>query len=225
VSAAKPRPLLIFPCNGNGVEALACLGGAYRCIGFVDDAPEKQGSRRAGLPVLPRDVLAKELDAAVLAVPGSPESFRARRRIIEGLGVEPDRFARVVHPAAHVSPLARVGRNVLIMAGVVITSDAVIGDHVCILPNSVVHHDVVIGDWALVGSNVTLAGGVILEEGCYVAGGSRIKNAVRIGRGALVGLGSNVLRDVAPGTIVAGNPAAPLRARAPERAGSPGTRS
>ncbi|MCK7470637.1 MAG: hypothetical protein MZU95_07475 [Desulfomicrobium escambiense] len=39
----RPMPrrgrLLIFPCNGNGLEALDCLGDAFRCIGFIDDRP------------------------------------------------------------------------------------------------------------------------------------------------------------------------------------------
>ena len=45
-AARGARPLLIFPCNGNGLEALDCLGDAYRCVGFVDDTPEKQGDGR-----------------------------------------------------------------------------------------------------------------------------------------------------------------------------------
>ena len=208
--SGEARALLIFPCNGNGVEALDCLGERYRCIGFVDDAAEKQGHSRAGVPILTRDAFAKERAAAILAVPGSPDSYRIRRQIIADLEVETDRFAQVVHPAARISPLASVGHNVLIMAGVVITSDAVIGNHVCILPNTVVHHDVAIGAFTLIGSNVTLAGGASIGENCYVGSGSRIKNGVKIGDGALVGLGSNVLRDVARGTTVAGNPARPL---------------
>jgi sugar O-acyltransferase (sialic acid O-acetyltransferase NeuD family) len=220
VSGGEAQSLLIFPCNGNGVEALDCLGASHRCIGFVDDAPEKQGTRRAGLPVLTRAAFSDERHAAVLAVPGSPESYRVRRQVIESLGIGRERFARVIHPAARISPLARIGHNVLIMAGVVITSDAVIGNHVCILPNTVVHHDVVVGDFSLIGSNVTLAGGAVVGENCYVGSGSSIKNGLSIGAGALVGLGSNVLRDVAPGATVAGNPAAPLAPGAPASAPS-----
>lgn len=216
-SAREQKPLLIFPCNGNGVEALDCLGDAYRCVGFVDDARELRGSRRFGYAVRTRDALSEEPDAAVLAVPGSPTSYRSRRSVIEGLAVDEKRFARVVHPAASVSPLAEVGHNVLIMAGVVVTSDAVIGSHVCILPNTVIHHGVVVGDWSLVGSNVSVAGDVVVGENCYVGSGSRIMNGVRIGDGALVGLGSNVIRDVAPGTTVAGNPATLLAEAAPRR--------
>ncbi len=208
--SAAARPLLIFPCNGNGIEALDCLGAAYRCIGFVDDTPEKQGSQRHGIPVFPRTALASHGHTAVLAVPGGPTSYRSRRPVIEGLGVEADRFARVIHPSAHVSPLARVGRNVLIMAGVVITSDAVIGDHVVILPNTVIHHEAVIGDWSLVGSNVAIAGGSSVGSNCYIGSGTNIIHGVRIGDGALVGLGSNVIRDIPAATVVVGNPARPI---------------
>ena len=131
------RPLLIFPCNGNALEALDCLGDAYGLIGFVDDTPEKQGRDDRGFRCSIASALARWPDARVLAVPGSPSSFRVRRQIIDGLGIDADRFATVVHPTARVSPLARLGHNVLIMAGVVVTSNAVIGDHVCILPNTV----------------------------------------------------------------------------------------
>lgn len=213
-------PLLIFPCNGNGIEALDCLGEAFRLLGFIDDTPEKRGPDRHGQPVGSRALLAEHPQAQVLAVPGSPSSFRSRRQVIAGLGVEAGRFARVIHPGAHVSPLASIGRNVLIMAGAVVTGNAVIGDHVCILPNTVIHHDAVIGAWSLVGANVTVCGGAQLGENCYIGSGSSVMNGRRVGEGALVGLGSNVVRDVAAAATVAGNPAAALPAERPARAGS-----
>ena len=203
-------PLLIFPCNGNGLEALGCLGAAYRCAGFVDDTPAKQGQVVAGLPVLDRGALGRSADAAVLAVPGSPTSYRSRGGLIASLGVEPDRFARVIHPQAFVSPLAAVGRNVLVMAGAVVTSNAVIGDHVIIMPNTVVHHDVVIGSYSLVGGNVTIAGGTVVGEHCYVGSGASIKNGLAVGDRALIGLGSTVIRDVPADACVAGTPARPI---------------
>jgi sugar O-acyltransferase (sialic acid O-acetyltransferase NeuD family) len=207
----QPTPLLIFPCNGNALEALDCLGTAFRCVGFVDDTPAKQGTEVAGLPVLSRSAFQDMPEAAVLAVPGGPASYVARRGIIEGLGLPRERFARVIHPAARVSPLATLGSNVLLMAGVVVTSNARIGDHVCILPNTVVHHDSVIGDRCLIGSNVTVAGGVVLGENCYVGSGTSIMHAISVGPGALIGIGSNVIRDVAPEARVAGNPARTLQ--------------
>src|SRR5262245_30871330 len=103
------RPLLIFPCNGNGLEALDCLGDAYRCVGFVDDTPAKRQAGEFGHPVFARAALAERADAFVLAVPGSPSSYLSRRGIIDGLGVAHERLARVIHPTARVSPLAVVG--------------------------------------------------------------------------------------------------------------------
>ena len=205
------RSLLIFPCNGNGIEALDGLGDAWHCIGFVDDTPAKQAQSCMGVSVYSRAAFEHAPDAAVLAVPGGPASFRTRRAVIESLGVDEARFATVIHPSASVSRHARVGRNVLIMAGVVITSNAVIGDHVCILPNSVIHHDSVVGAWSLIGSNVTVAGAVQIGENCYVASGSTLKNGLSLGAGCLVGLGSNVVSDVSPMATVVGNPARPLR--------------
>jgi sugar O-acyltransferase (sialic acid O-acetyltransferase NeuD family) len=198
--------LLVFPCNGNAVEALDCLLPDWEMRGFVDDTPEKQGRSVHGHPVYGREAFARWPDASVLAVPGSPTSYRARRDVIEGLGVA-GRWATVIHRSASVSPLARIGANVLVMAGVVITSNAVIGDHVCILPNTVVHHDARIGSWSLLGSNVTIAGGTTIGENCYIGSGTSIINGIEIGDGALIGLGSSVIRSVPPATRVAGSPA------------------
>jgi sugar O-acyltransferase (sialic acid O-acetyltransferase NeuD family) len=207
MAAEKQQPLLIFPCNGNAIEALDCLVAAYRLIGFVDDTPEKQGTKVQGYSVYGREVLVSWPDSCVLAVPGSPASYRMRKQIIESLDIGADRFATVIHPSARVSPLAAIGRNVLIMAGAVITSNAMIGDHVCVLPNTVIHHDVIIGAWSLIGSNVTVAGHTKVGNNCYIGSGSSIMNGVRVGDGALVGMGANVIRDVSPGNRVVGNPA------------------
>jgi sugar O-acyltransferase (sialic acid O-acetyltransferase NeuD family) len=204
------QPLLIFPCNGNAIEAIDCLGSAYELIGFVDDAAEKQGQHPLGLPVLARDALTRWPESRVLAVPGSARSYRRRQELIQGLGVRPERFARVVHASARISPLARLGCNVLIMAGVVITSNARIGDHVCILPNTVIHHHCVIGDWSLIGSNVTIAGSTAVGENCYIGSGASIIDGVAVGQRALVGLGANVVRHVRSAATVAGNPAREL---------------
>lgn len=207
---ANKKELLIFPYNGNGLEALGCIGEEFSFIGFVDDTPEKIGVNQFGYQVYDRSVFIQRPEALVLAVPGSPASYKKRREIIEALGLKQERFARVIHPRASVSPLASVGVNVLIMAGVVVTSNAVIGSHTCILPNTVIHHDVKVGDWSLVGSNVTIAGSTIIEENCYVGSGSRLINNIVVGVRALIGLGSNVIHHVSEDTVVVGNPARPI---------------
>lgn len=201
------KKLFIFPFNGNGLEALDCIGNEFEFAGFIDDTPEKIGKNKYGQMVYPRSELLKHKDAFILAVPGSPTSYTFRKKIIDELNVLPESFATLIHPKASVSPLAQIGKNVLIMAGVVITSNAIIEDHVCILPNTVIHHDAVIKKHSLVGSNVSIAGGTVIGENCYVGSGTKIINNITIGDKTLIGLGTNVIKDLPANSKVVGNPA------------------
>lgn len=201
------KQLLIFPYNGNGLEALDCLQGQYELIGFVDDTREKQGVQAEGVEVFSREALERYKNADVLAVPGSPTTYMQRRAIIESLCLPENRFATIIHPKAQVSHLARIGYNVLIMAGVVITSNAVLGNHLCILPNTVVHHDVHIHDYTLMGANIVIAGYTTVERNCYIGSGSNVIDHITIGDFTLVGMGTNVITSFPPRQKVVGNPA------------------
>jgi sugar O-acyltransferase (sialic acid O-acetyltransferase NeuD family) len=201
------QKLLLFPFNGNAIEALDCIDGQYELIGFIDDVKEKQGPSRYGVPVFDRSALEQFKDAKVLAVPGSPVSYKKRDEHIASLGISKDRFATVVHPRASIGKNVKLGSNCLVMAGVVLTSNAVIGDHVCILPNTVVHHDAVVSDYTLIGCNVAIAGGTTIGKNCYIGSGTNMMNGITIGDYTLVGLGSNVIKSIPPDSKIAGNPA------------------
>jgi sugar O-acyltransferase (sialic acid O-acetyltransferase NeuD family) len=202
------QDLLLFPANGNAMEALDCCGRDFRPLGFIDDDSRKVGSRILGLPVLDRAALASYPAARVLAVPGSPTSFPQRPELIASLQIPPERFATVIHPAAVVSPHAHIGVNVLIMAGTVITATAVIDDHVLILPNSVVHHDSHVARYTILGSGVLIAGYVDIAERCYIGSGSRLRNNLTVAATTLIGIASTLVQSIdEPGGIWAGSPA------------------
>lgn len=199
------KKILIFPYNGNGIEALDCLDlNQYEFVGFVDDDVNKFSNQ---YPIFNRKIIEKHQDLYVLAVPGSPVSYSYRAKIINTLNLDPYRFISIIHPSAQLGRNVKIGFNCLVMPGVVITSNAQIGNHVCILPNSVVHHDVKIGDYTLVGSNVVIAGHSIIGENCYVGSGSNIINGIEIGDFTLIGLGSNVIKSIPINSRVFGNPA------------------
>jgi sugar O-acyltransferase (sialic acid O-acetyltransferase NeuD family) len=201
------KKLVIFPYNGNGLEAIDCINNEFEFLGFIDDTPEKQGINKYGHTVYDRSFLINNPDVLILAVPGSPTSYKNRHIIIAGLGIEDNRFATIIHPNAQISGLATIGKNVLIMAGVVITSNAVINNHVCILPNTVIHHDSLVGSYSLLGSNISVAGSVQIGDNCYIGSGSRIINNIKVGHRCLIGMGSNVLKSIPDESKVVGNPA------------------
>lgn len=199
--------LFIFPQNGNALESLGCLNESYNFKGWIDDSTEKVDKTFYGAKVYSRGILKEFSNSKVLAVPGNPTNFRSRKKLIDSLKIEDSRFATIISSNAWISPLAKIGKNVLIMHGAVVTSNAVIEDHVCILPNTVIHHDVIVGAYSLIGASVVVAGGAIIEQNTYIGSGSKIKNGIRIGEGALVGMGSNVVSDVPAGVTARGNPA------------------
>ena len=58
--------------------------------------------------------------------------------------------------------------------------------------------------------------GATLEDGCLVGIGAIVLNGVTVGAGALVAAGSVVTKDVPPGTLVMGTPAAVKRELSPQ---------
>jgi acetyltransferase-like isoleucine patch superfamily enzyme len=54
---------------------------------------------------------------------------------------------------------------------------------------------------------VHLAGSVTIEPECYLGQSSTIRQCLQVGRHSLVGMGAVVVKDVAPDSVVMGNPA------------------
>ena len=68
-------------------------------------------------------------------------------------------------------------------------------------------HNVRIGADCAVIAHAMIAGGVVVGDGAWIAPAAAVRNQRSVGAGALVGMGAVVVRDVAPGATVAGNPA------------------
>ena len=71
-------------------------------------------------------------------------------------------------------------------------------------------HNVVIGENCLLIANSMLGGSVAIGKEVWVAPSASIKNQIEIGENSIIGMGAVVIRDVAPGFKIAGNPARPL---------------
>jgi sugar O-acyltransferase (sialic acid O-acetyltransferase NeuD family) len=192
------------------VEAINARAPAWQVAGFLDDA-RPAGSRHLGLPVLGSlSEGGRFADHAFINVIGSDRSYRRRPEILAGTGIDRERFATLVHPAASVSARARLGRGVCVHYGVSLGGGAVVGDHVTLCPGCVIGHDARIDDYALVAPGAVVSGFVHLGRSCYIGARAVIRQQLQVGDGALVGMGAVVVRDVDAAAVVAGNPARPL---------------
>ncbi len=110
---------------------------------------------------------------------------------------------------------ASVGRDCRIGAFSFIPQGVHIGNEVFVGPGTVFTNDLFPnareanrGEWTMRETHV--------EDGVAIGANATILCGLRIGRGALVGAGSVVTKDVAPGAVVAGNPARLVKMRTPE---------
>jgi sugar O-acyltransferase (sialic acid O-acetyltransferase NeuD family) len=212
--AAALPPLLIVGAGGFGretaeaVRALNCVRPSWNLVGFVDDSPQMHGTVLDGVKVVgPLDAISDHPDVAVVVSIGNPDNFTVRRRVVARLGLDPSRYATVVHPAATIPPSAMVGPGTVVLAGVVATSAVGIGAHVVVMPGVVFTHDDVVDDYATFGTGVALAGAVHVGTGAYIGAGALIREKRTIGPWALVGMGAAVTADVPAGEVWAGIPA------------------
>lgn len=102
------------------------------------------------------------------------------------------------------------GEGCLFSPGAVLTSNIRIGVHFHCNLQSIVEHDCRIGDFVTFGPGVRCNGAVTIGDLAYIGAGAMIRQGLTIGEGAVVGMGAVVVKDVPPGSTVAGNPARPL---------------
>ena len=120
--------ILIFPFSGTAIEALDCFNEKQKCVGFISDNLEFQNTSYLGINIFSRKIFEELNKAKVLAVNGSPTSFLNRKEIIASLELNNERFCNIIHPGSTVGKNVKLGFNVLIMSGVVITANAEIGN-------------------------------------------------------------------------------------------------
>lgn len=120
---------------------------------------------------------------------------------------------------------AIIGSDCNICANVLVESDVIIGDRVTVKSGVQLWDGIRIGDDVFIGPNATFTNDrfprsraypenfpkTLIENGASIGAGAIILPGVRIGKGAMVGAGAVVTRDVAPNSLVVGNPARHLR--------------
>jgi acetyltransferase-like isoleucine patch superfamily enzyme len=133
----------------------------------------------------------------------------------------------------------QIGENTKIGAFVEIQKNAIVGKNCKVSSHSFICEGVTIEDNVFIGHSVTFINDsypratapdgqlqteqdwkvekTVVKRGASIGSGSTVLSNVVIGENAIVGAGSVVTREVAPNTIVAGNPAKVLRSINPNQ--------
>lgn len=118
----------------------------------------------------------------------------------------------LIHPTAKYDlDSCRIGRGVIVCAGVIATVNITIEDFAMLNLSCTVGHEARLGRGCVLNPTVNISGGVDVGDGVLVGTGAQILQYVKIGGGATVGAGAVVNKDVEPGSTVVGVPARSIK--------------
>lgn len=200
--------LLILGAGGHGksVADAAVASGKWKTVAFADDGLAV-GALVMGLAVVGKfsDVenLRGNFPQAVVAL-GNNSSRRQVQQKLEGLGFA---LATVIHPAAIISPSAKLGEGTAALAGAIVNACAEVGRG-CILNTACsVDHDCVIGEFSHISPGARLGGAARVGDLCWLCMNSTVINGISVANGCVLAAGSALLGDTEPKGLYAGIPA------------------
>jgi acetyltransferase EpsM len=136
---------------------------------------------------------------------------RLRKVLSERLIAKGASLISVMHPAAVVSPSAKIGPGTVLLAGAIVGSRAEIGTGVIVNHGASVGHNCSIGNYANICPGARLAGCAEVETGAFVGTNASVLQGCHLGQYSTVGAGAVVTQNVERGATVVGVPARRLR--------------
>jgi sugar O-acyltransferase (sialic acid O-acetyltransferase NeuD family) len=139
-----------------------------------------------------------------------------RRSISESLIASGAIPMSLVAPNTTVYHGNEIGEGAVICAHATITSNARIGKFFHCNIYAYVAHDCILGDYVTFAPRVSCNGNIHIGDNVYVGTSAVLRQGqagkpLIIGEGATIGMGAVVTKDVAPYTVVVGNPARPMK--------------
>lgn len=210
---AKMKHLIIIGARGWGREVYAAAkmtkayrNGEFDIKGFLDSKVDAfEGLRGSYPPILcaPEKYEIQESDVFFVAM-GEPKWRKHYAELMEAKGAQ---FLTIICDDAFMNSTAQIGQGSIVMPGASLSDNVTIGNHVMIHRYCVLGHDVVVNDYASLYSFVFMGGGARLGKASSMYPKSMIIPHKSIGDEASVAAASVVMRNVADGMHVMGNPA------------------
>ena len=202
------HPLIIVGAGGHAkVVAEAAKLSGFEIVGFVDQSPDRWGTKIFGIPVLGDESVFESPDhndcVAVVAVGDN----MLRESIATRLLARNVKFSVVVHPSAVISPSATLGNGTVVLAGVVINSMATVGNHCIVNTMASVDHDCLVEDFSHLSPGVHLAGNCKIGRLAHIGIGVNVLPNISVGPRVIIGGGAAVTCDIPADVVALGVPA------------------
>lgn len=185
------------------IELLRAMGESIDyCVGGSDSL-----AQCLGVPVLRGD---ENLDH--LRSEGYSRLFVAvgLNRLREQLGTlclgKGYQLVSAISPHAIISPSAKLGNGVAVMAGAVINAESTIEDLAIINTGATIDHDCQIGQAAHIAPQCALAGNVSVGKLSFLGVGCKVIPEIQIGERVIIGAGGVVVSDIASDSTAVGVP-------------------
>ena len=207
------RSVVIVGAGGFGREVVEIFKDQniplkkWEILGFIDDNEELHGRKVNDYPVLGGLEWLREHNNENLGCICTINDCRKRKGMVGRLQEIGVNFYSVIHPSVTMSQYVKLGQDVIICAGNILTVDIKIEDHVHINLNCTIGHDAVIDKYCTINPNVTISGNDHLGEGVYVGTGATLIHEVSIGNWSVIGAGAVVINDIPEKVVAVGVPA------------------
>lgn len=189
------------------IEILHAMGRRVACCVGATDGP----ATCLGVPVFKGDAHLARLRtqgySQVFVAIGSSGVRQRLANIALELGYS---LVNAISPQSVVSPSARLGTGIAVMAGAIVNAETVIEDLAIINTGACVDHDCHIGKAVHIAPQCGLAGNVTVGAGSFLGIGCKVIPEVCIGENVTIGAGGVVVSDLASETRAVGVPAKPI---------------
>jgi len=213
------KSVVIVGAGGFGREVLEIfkdqnrISRSWNILGFVDENKQLQEKTLNGYPVLGGLDWLREHNNPTLGCVVAIGTCETRKQVVERLQEIGVNFYDAIHPSVIMSDSVKMGTDVIICAGSILTVNIKIGDHVHINLNSTIGHDAVIGSYCTINPIVAINGNNHLGEGVYVGTGATFIQEVSIGSWSTIGAGAVVIGDIPEKVTAVGVPAKVVKSK------------
>ena len=168
----------------------------------VDDERARDGATVAGIPVI--GFSQTEIEGRYLMGVSDPVLKAKFRTAAHSRGLVPTTY---ISSRSLISSSAIIGVGTVVCPHCTVSPRAVVGAFVTINCRSGIGHHSTIGDYSSLLGATSVNGDVSVGEGVLLGAGALVHPRIRVGDRAIVGIGAVVVKNVASGTTVFGNPA------------------